>query len=284
MYPLILTFHKIIPDEYIEHPYFWDALCTPYTAFISLIESLYQENFAFISLQELEYAMMSPKERTVLLTFDDGYHNNILYAYPFLKAENIPFVIALNGKCTEQGIWQWFDRVWYQGVQLQKKKSEISSLIQQFKYDIPALKKWSETALMPENKTEAERIFFDIALVSELKTLENVSFVSHTYSHFILTALSETELKRELSLNLDFFDRHNLKTESAYFVLPNGSKKDFNPLILGTVAETHAEYVFSMLPYSHHRNVLPRYTPVYTTWQKEVKRYKWQRFLYKWYK
>ncbi len=283
MYPLILAFHKVIPDEHTESPYFWDALCTPYTNFISLIESLYQENFAFVSLQELEYAMMNPKERTVLLTFDDGYYNNIAYAYPFLKAENIPFVIALNGKCIEHNTWQWFDKVWFEGVQSQKSKEQITTQIQQFKYNIPVLEKW----LSKQNNTvhsEETRIFFDIASITELKALKNTSFVSHTYSHYILSALSLSELEKEISQNLDFFTKNNVKIETDYFTLPNGTKKDFNAQTLKYLSEMGVQYIFSMLPYIKESNVLARYTPVHATWQKEAKRYKKQRLLYKWFK
>lgn len=284
MYPLILAFHKIIPDEYTQHPYFWDALCTSYTNFISLIESLYKENFAFVSLQELQYAMINPKERTVLLTFDDGYANNILYAYPFLKAKNIPFVIALNGKCIEYSTWQWFDRVWYHGLKAQKNISQIITKIQHLKYDIPALEDWLTTHSNPVDKTEVERIFFDIASITELKELKNISFISHTYSHYILNALSLSELEKEISQNLDFFTKNNVKIETDYFTLPNGTKKDFNAQNLKYLLEIGVEYIFSMLPYTKESNVLPRYTPVHATWQKEAKRYKKQRFLFKWFK
>jgi peptidoglycan/xylan/chitin deacetylase (PgdA/CDA1 family) len=283
MYPLILAFHKIIPDEYSRHPYFWDALCTPYTTFVSLIESLYQENFAFISLQELEYAMMNPKERTVLLTFDDGYYNNVMYAYPFLKAENIPFLIALNGKCIEYNIWQWFDKVWYYGIKTQKTTIEIITQIQQLKYDIPALERWLSQYSDVSHSAET-RIFFDVASAEELKTLQNVSFISHTYSHYIVTALSEIGLKQELSQNLDFFTKNNLKIENTYFAPPNGTKKDFNTHTTNILTETGVEYLFSMLPYTHHTRILPRYTPVHDTWKKEKNKYAQQRLLYKWFK
>lgn len=284
MYPLILAFHKIIPDEYVKHPYYWDALCTPYTTFVSFIESLYQENFVFIRLQELEYAMMNPNERTVLLTFDDGYHNNIVYAYPFLKAENIPFIIAINGKCTETQTWQWFDKVWYYGIQAQKPVHHIITQIQQLKYDIPTLEKWSESYPTPEQKTEIERIFFDIATTNELKTLQNVSLVSHTYSHYILTALSQTLLDKELSQNIDFFNKYHLKVEPACFILPNGTQKDFNTKIIDLLVKTGVEYIFSMLPYVRNKHVLARYTPTQVTWKKEKNRYYRQRLVYKWFK
>lgn len=283
MYPLILAFHKIIPDEYITHPYFWRALCTPYSHFLTFIESLYQENFAFIALQELEYAMMNPKERTVLLTFDDGYYNNIVYAYPLLKAENIPFVLALNGKCIQNCTWQWFDKVWYYSIKNQKPTVEIIAQIQHFKYDIPALETWLNSHTeMPH--TPETRIFFDIASVAELKTLQNVSFVSHTYSHYVVTALSEVQLKQELTQNVDFFSKNNLKNENTYFVLPNGTKQDFNTQTLNTLTDFGVEYVLSMLPYTRDTRVVARYTPVHSTWQKEKQRYQWQRFLYKWLK
>jgi peptidoglycan/xylan/chitin deacetylase (PgdA/CDA1 family) len=282
MYPLILAFHKIIPDNLTQHSYFWKPLCTSYTDFVSFIESLYQENFAFISLHDLEYARMKPKEKTVLLTFDDGYYNNVAYAYPLLKAEKIPFIVALNGKCMETQTWQWFDRIWYEGIRTQRNIEQTIAQIQTFKYDIPALEKWLDMHPNPESKTETERIFFDIATVEELKTLHNVSFVSHTYSHYILTALSQNGLEKELSQNRDFFSRNDLKSENGYFILPNGTKKDFNSQTTNFLIKMGTEYIFSMLPYTHDMHILARYTPTQPTWQKEKKRYTWQRLIHKW--
>lgn len=283
MYPLVLAFHKIIPDEYIHHPYFWSALCTPYSHFISLIESLYEENFAFIHLHELEYAKMNPKERTVLLTFDDGYYNNIVFAYPFLKSENIPFVLALNGKCIKTHSWQWFDLVWYHGIQKNQPRTQIIAQIDMFKYNVNNLENWTSSHTNTL-QSEIERIFFDIASIEELKSLENAYFVSHTYSHYILTALPEEKLKKEISQNIHFFQENNLNLDNKYFILPNGTKKDFNTRVIDILLETGVEYIFSMMPYIRDTQVIARYTPIQSTWEKEKTRYIKQRFLYKWFK
>ncbi|MCS7028435.1 MAG: polysaccharide deacetylase family protein [Bacteroidia bacterium] len=282
MYPLVLTFHKIIPDQYVNHPYYWKSLCTPYSTFLCFIESLYQENFAFISLQELEYAKISPSERTVLLTFDDGYYNNIEYAYPLLKSENIPFVMAINGRCIENNTWQWFDKVWYYGIQQGKTEQERIQMIEKFKYDIFALEQWLNTQAIPQNYSEIEHIFFGIANVQELKKLQNVSFVSHTYSHYILTALPESILHNEITQNILFAQKNHINLHHNYFVLPNGTLKDFNLRTIEVLKKNQVKGIFTMLPYTKLDDLIPRYTPVQNTWQKERKRYLWRRFLYKW--
>ncbi|MCS7075382.1 MAG: polysaccharide deacetylase family protein [Bacteroidia bacterium] len=282
MYPLILAFHKIIPDEYTTHPYYWKDICTPYSTFVSLLESLYQENFAFISLQELEYAQINPHERTVLLTFDDGYYNNVEYAYPLLKAENIPFVMAINGKCIENSTWQWFDKIWYYGIQEHKTEIERIKTIQTLKYDLPTLQRWLSTHPKPEYYNSIQRIFFDIATVQELNSIENVSFVSHTYSHYILTALSDVMLETEIRKNIDFALKNHLSLQSSYFVLPNGTKKDFDKRTIDILTKNEVKNIFTMLPYIKQEGLLARYTPYHNTWARERKRYFWQKFLCMW--
>ena len=40
-------------------------------------------------------------EKAVVITFDDGYYNNYLYAYPVMQEHDLPFVIAVLGHYTD---------------------------------------------------------------------------------------------------------------------------------------------------------------------------------------
>jgi peptidoglycan/xylan/chitin deacetylase (PgdA/CDA1 family) len=48
---------------------------------------------------------------TLAITFDDGYRDLYLYAFPVLKKYGIPATIYLIGRCVETGEAHWYDRI-----------------------------------------------------------------------------------------------------------------------------------------------------------------------------
>lgn len=58
---------------------------------------LYENNFNIIKLAELEYLKEANfKKKTVILTFDDGYKDNYLNAFPVLQKFNFPATIFIS--------------------------------------------------------------------------------------------------------------------------------------------------------------------------------------------
>ena len=71
------------------HPeWIWNFLTVPYAIFEEQIETLFRKGFHTLDLNEL-YAYVNRgynvPERSVVLTFDDGYLDNWVYVYPILK-------------------------------------------------------------------------------------------------------------------------------------------------------------------------------------------------------
>lgn len=98
----VLCYHHIVPDE--------EAAGTKSEATISVSEFeeqmryLYDHGYYTASLTDIENFLYFNKqlpERTVLITFDDGYESNYTYAYPILRKYGLHAVIFLIGGAIE---------------------------------------------------------------------------------------------------------------------------------------------------------------------------------------
>lgn len=63
--------------------------------------------FSFIHTDDLRSGVKSAK-RKILLTFDDGFHNNYEYAVPVLKRLNAPAIFFLNNRHCHRNKYLWF--------------------------------------------------------------------------------------------------------------------------------------------------------------------------------
>lgn len=97
----VLTYHHILPQEYIEK-YNWtnnDSVLS-LEAFKEQMDYLYENGFFTATLDELKAFLngqITLPEKTVVITFDDGYLSNALYAYPIMKDYNFRGTIFMIG-------------------------------------------------------------------------------------------------------------------------------------------------------------------------------------------
>lgn len=95
----VIMYHRIVKDETKVNDY-----AVSIATFQNDMEYLYSNGYNTINFQDLVnyvYKDISLPEKAVMITFDDGFHNNLLYAVPILEKYNMKAVFSVIGKCTE---------------------------------------------------------------------------------------------------------------------------------------------------------------------------------------
>ena len=96
---VILKYHSLLkdparPGKYVVSP----------DLFESDLKYLKEHGYSFVGIQELidfVYSGAPLPKKSVVITFDDGYYNNYLYAYPLLEKYDAKMVISVIGKYTD---------------------------------------------------------------------------------------------------------------------------------------------------------------------------------------
>lgn len=95
---IALNYHDIIPEEERVPPF--DRVAVSQAHFESHFAWLKQSGYKVVSLEEIITASQGGRplpEKSVLLTFDDGYESFYTRVYPLLKKYRYPAVVALVG-------------------------------------------------------------------------------------------------------------------------------------------------------------------------------------------
>ena len=139
------------------------------------MEHLSKSGYKTLTLDELLSYIngdLIPKQKAVAVTFDDGWLDNYIYAFPVIEKYRIHASIFIITGRTE-------------------KASENPTQIPSY---IPTHK---ESKLMIE-KGEEQRVLLNWELIKKMSATGLVAFYSHTKSHKKCSALPENELSEEL--------------------------------------------------------------------------------------
>jgi sugar transferase (PEP-CTERM/EpsH1 system associated) len=108
----ILTYHRILPSH-LKASVFNLPMIVDKQVFERQMATLASE-YSPVSLAQAISGLRGEKalpDRAVLVTFDDGYRDNYLYAYPILKKYGIPATIFVATQHIDTGLpfwWDWF--------------------------------------------------------------------------------------------------------------------------------------------------------------------------------
>jgi len=201
-------------------------------------------------------------ENTVVITFDDGYRDNYINAFPILKKYQVPATIFITAGVINSGKMLWYDVIvdafektnktyvdlhylnlgTYSLISKSDKLRATKEVAVSGKYlkrnEKEAFIKniLKELGVHPENNINSQSMLTwdDIKIMSD----NGISFGSHGMSHTILTTLSPEEAEFEITESKKMIEE---KTGIAvhFFSYPNGGRKDFNEAIIQTLKKNN---------------------------------------------
>jgi peptidoglycan/xylan/chitin deacetylase (PgdA/CDA1 family) len=272
---LIVTFHRIS-----EEPESSDPLKVSLNMFEKQIAFL-KNNYHLLSEEEFLYIINkneSLDDNYCMITFDDGWNDNYINAFPILKKYNVPALIFL---CTDFigtnrifwhellknhlnymipkidiktrsksfNVWPFhiankFDRIC--NVNESKRHQLINELIIELKnYTPDMINKFIDELYSFTGYCHAEDkpTMLSWTQVKEMSK-NNISFGSHARSHVILTKITADKVKEELIASKNTIEQ-NLGKPVYCLSYPNGN---YNQNILNTAKATGYLAAFTCLP------------------------------------
>lgn len=241
----VLIFHRVSDNQDL----FFDSM--PVLSFKNLMEML-AENFAVLPLEKLveRAGRNDVPPRTVAITFDDGYRDNYVNAFPILKAVGLPATIFLSTGALDTGNLLWHDRV-FDAFQ----RTKVSSMFVEGKEyslkQVPEKQIALEAFLRNLRRCDSQKrdtlirqLASDLGVVdpppanwskldwSEVREMsqEGISFGAHTVTHPILTRMTLSEAKNEIIASKETIERQ-LGSSVRLFAYPSGGREHFNDAI-----------------------------------------------------
>ncbi len=230
-------------------------------------------NFKIVPLKEIEELCnkkIEPTEPLCAITFDDGYRDNFLEAYPILKKRGLPATIFVTTGFIDGTTALWTDLL-----------EESISVYQKPSLTIP----WDEHDKIYPTTTCDEKIAADLTIRFKLKKIgpgerakilsylaqetgvtmsdilsrkdyaplsweeikemsqNGITIGAHTEHHPILSRLSETEQREEIALSVDKI--RSTIGHCDHFAYPNGQRGDWNEVTKKILTELQIQYAWT---------------------------------------
>lgn len=107
----IIMLHRVLPEKITNRIHNHKTLEISIKQLEDLIIFFKNHSYSFLSIDEF-YAQISKSELKkpfVVFTFDDGYKDNLTYAYPIFKKYNVPFTVYITTSFPDNKAVIW----WY---------------------------------------------------------------------------------------------------------------------------------------------------------------------------
>ena len=244
---LVLMYHRVVPDkeyDYSINPNF--GLSVSLSSFEKQIKFL-SDNYNIVSINDLLNKSNNTKNSNkIIITFDDGYKDNLIYALPVLEKYNVPATIYCTSRFIEGESWTWWYGLWdyiYQNnsisLYIVNKKyfykfhylndkflayKKISKLLKNLNYleqkkimlqilDFKKLEKYTD-------------LFLNWNDLIKLKSSPLITIGAHTISHPSLAYLSDAEALEEIQASKKIIEE-KINKKVLHFAYPYGTKSDF---------------------------------------------------------
>ena len=228
---IVVMYHEISTE--IVHP-FSSSLCTSTERFEEHLK-YYSSNFSIISAKNINTKTEKTK---LLITFDDGYVGNYMYAAPILRKYNAPALFFITTGFINKTLNYWIFIIKHMSKKSLSmflikhnplelllaiiKKNALHSVVKKcFKYS------YIEELNKLYSGPNYNNFFLNWDQVNDLKNDNLFEIGAHTVSHPILSRLSYVEQDREIQKSIQCLESR-LGVKIEHFSYPFGSENDFN--------------------------------------------------------
>jgi len=258
----ILMYHRVVTEVELSSQLIQPAMYVTSESFDRQVRFLC-EHFDVVSMHELlsmwREKTWNPDRRYCVITFDDGWLDNYVHAFPVLQRYEVPATIFLPTGVIGTSMWFWPEQLgwlaqrfallstkrkaetltslrvggtWIHGIACAMEAGESDTLIEYCKTEsherIGELV--SRLAGEMEVRLPDQRLVMTWEEVGEMSAAK-ISFGSHSVAHKILTTVSDAELHEEVFGSLESLRKRNLNGVPV-FCYPNGN---YSPLVMRCV-------------------------------------------------
>lgn len=290
--PLIFYYHRVCnpEDDFLSSP----DLVVSKNNFERQMEFI-KEEFNVLPLDVMIDHFKKGKTlscRDIAITFDDGYIDNYVNAYPILKKYGIPASIFLTTGYIGSNNLLWWDRLsliikamrganitWddFSSGLLTRELKNLLSNEKKLKRSLTPLTNYLKSVglhkresiiqylgkiiLKSDNLLSHQRVFLSWQEIKEMSG-NGITFGSHSHTHAILTEMDDACMNREISLSKELI-RENIGSEPEGFSYPDGC---FDERVKASVIKTAYHYAVQT------NRLAKRYRPdIYSIPRKMIK-------------
>ncbi|NCN08291.1 MAG: polysaccharide deacetylase family protein [Leptospira sp.] len=185
-----------------------------------------------------------PDRKNCILTFDDGYKNNMLFLEIAYELE-IPFIIFIAPYYISNQLPYIWDLVEYCNLKFHYWKEDYVSFFNNFTHNIDELRKSNLHKPM------------SLEDISEMKKSKYANFAFHTDIHQPMVKYGEQYFDREFKESKKFFDIY-IKNYLNHFAFPNGL---YTSKSLLRAIKTY-DYIYTIFPgeFKLNEQIIPRFS------------------------
>ena len=233
---LVLCYHSVISDDSPQDPRTNIAVTTrQFESQLQILHSCWR----LVSLAELDAALHGTVELpnySVMVTFDDGFRNNVTLAAPLLRQYGISATVFLT-----TGFIGTTNMLWTQEVTERQRHLRIDVAHHRSPSRLKRLPNAERLAYLDELRVNSnlamdsqwQRELYSFMDWNEARQLRSfgIDIGAHSVSHPILSSLSPDGLRQELS-DCKAKIEHETGTPCFAIAYPNGGEADFNEAVM----------------------------------------------------
>lgn len=269
---MVLCYHSIIPDDFPDDPYRTRG-ATRVSEFRRQLATVGRFFRPVSAAEVLNHVTHGERllNYSVLVTFDDGFRNNLTWAAPEMERLGIPALIHVTTGHIGQKTLLWPQEVdnhilsWHDGTLPMPQGQEdiempdhwsarwqiaekVRGICKRLSHEerLAYLDRLRDGIVSPPNDGYQDLHAF--LSWEEVRQLDRRGFAigCHTVTHPILTTLSASDLERELTESKAHIESE-LGRPCPWIAYPNGGSADFSPEVLAATEEAGYKLGFTLL-------------------------------------